>query len=164
MTVGIMARFMGGYVAATDSAITTGNNRITLPHIKGQYILEGFTLWAGGLALTQKMLARAQTEELLDVILDEKDELDEDDGGAEFLLLRKSNSSMTILDQDGASYSQEDYAAIGHGSDGARMMLRGMYACAEEDYVTQTLQTIVKIIQEFDNTVYGPVRTAVFYD
>lgn len=161
MTVGIAARFNGGTVCATDSAITTGNNRITLPHIKGQYVHDGFTLWSGAMGVAQRVLKRAQDEHLLDVILDEKDELDEEDG-FEFLLL--SGRSMTILDNDGAAYAQEDYAAIGHGGDGARMLLKGMYVCEAEEYVTTTLHTIIQIIQEFDNTVYGPVRTAAFYD
>lgn len=162
MTVCIMARFDKGVVAASDSSITTGNNRITLPHIKGQYVDNGFVLYAGGLATAQAILRRAQEETLLDVVLDMKDEV-EDDDGAEFLLLDTSGC-MSIIDSDGAVYTQESYASIGHGADGARMLLRGMYVCESEDYVTKTLSTIIQIIQEFDNTVYGPVRTAVFYD
>jgi len=161
MTVCIMAKFVGGTVCATDSAITAGHNRITLPHIKGQYVKDGFALWSGSLGVVQKILVRAQDEYLLDVILDEKDEIDDEDG---FEFLQLSGRAMNIFDNDGASYSQEGYAAIGHGGDGARMLLRGMYSYEAEDYVSKTLSTIIQIIQEFDNTVYGPVRTAVFYD
>lgn len=157
-----MAKFKGGTVVASDSSITTGNNRITLPHIKGQYIRNGFALYAGGLASAQAVLRRAQEEPILDVVLDRVEEDDEEDG-AEFLIL-DTQGGMSILDHWGAVYAQEDYAAIGHGSDGARMLLRGMYVCDTEEYVTTTLQTIIQIIQEFDNTVYGPVRSAVFYD
>lgn len=161
MTVCIAARFKGGTVCASDSAITSGNNRVTLPHIKGQYLHDGFALFSGSLGVVQHIMGRAQDEHLHDVIRDEMDEF-EDEDGFEFLLL--SGRSMHILDHDGAAYAQEDYAAIGHGGDGARMLLKGMYVCEAEEYVTTTLHTIIQIIQEFDNTVYGPVRTAVFYD
>lgn len=161
MTVAIAAEFEGGIVCATDSSITYGNNRIALPHIKGQYVLDGFAMYAGTVYVAQRILRRAVEEPLLDVVIDEQEELTDDEENADFLLVNADG--MRIIEAYGAEYKQERYAAIGHGGDAARMLMRGMYQYGDERYVTQTVKTVISIIQEFDTTVYGPVRTAVFF-
>lgn len=160
MTVGIAARFEFGVVCASDSAISVGNNRITLPHVKGREVQEGFALYSGVLADAQKALRSAKDDSLLEVVLD----MDwEENEGADFLVVTDDERLYTV-DSSGARISHDDYGAIGHGSDLARFgLLMNYKPDKSEAYVKSMLKTIITAIERFDATVYGPVRFRVIY-
>jgi 20S proteasome alpha/beta subunit len=161
MTVCIAARFEGGIVCVSDSAITVGNNRITSTTIKGYDIAEGFAMFCGGLAAAQRVLRLAEKETLLDAIDNEKDDWDGDEDDPDFLLVTPDLRMVTV-DSSGSEIQHADWGAIGHGSDSARMLLEALYKPNKsESYVLSTLKTIVTIIQKYDNTVYGPPRHRV---
>lgn len=158
MTVAIAAKFEAGIICATDSSIHTGNSRMTLPYIKGEYVYEGFAMYAGCLATAQAIARSAQDKPLLAAL----DDVDWDDGDdADFLVVTQPDLAIFAIDSSGAIVGCDEWGATGHGSDSARMLLEALYKPRSESYVTSTLKTIIQIIQKYDSTVYGPVRFEV---
>lgn len=165
MTVCIMARYDSGLISASDSAIVTGGNRVTLPYIKGAQIPEGYALYAGVLHEAQRIIqdVRLLPNSLIDTVRTAAKERDEEDDGADFLLAQ-SPRDFCSLDSDGAVIWHEDWGCIGHGADSARMLLEALYKKKGLEYVKTTLKTIITIIAKYDNTVFGPVRFEVWPD
>lgn len=159
MTVAIAARCEGGVVCATDSAISVGDNRITLPGIKGELVHEGFAMYAGVLADAQSVLRGCSEQTVLETVLEEYDDWEETDG-ADFLIVSYLDQHIYTVDSSGAYIPHSDYGAIGHGSDLARFGLMMNYKAGRTAaYVESMLKTIIKSIEMFDRTCYGPVRS-----
>lgn len=157
MTVGIMARSEEGHiVCASDSAINIGQHRITKPDIKGQYLGADFVLFAGGLSNAQRVF-RSEEYLIQDAIETVDWEEAEGDDLPEFLVATHDGLIYTI-DTDLATVHHDEWGAIGHGGDAARMLLEALYKKRSASYVASTLKTIIHIVQKYDATVYGPVR------
>lgn len=163
MTVCIMARAEeGSVVCASDSAINLSSNRLTSSHIKGFFLMNQFVMHAGGLAEAQRVSRSTEIDVESAIEELEWDEVGEEDS-PEFLVYDPTAAPHDIysIDVHRAKVIHQDWGAIGHGSDAARMLLEALYKKKSVTYVESTLKTIIGIIQKYDATVYGPVRTHV---
>lgn len=163
MTICIAARYKGGVLCASDSAVSVGHNRLTKPNIKGWHRGEDFVMFSGTLYYAQEILhneAKELREAVLSVKKDHKD--DEDDDSAELLGVNKSTGVITYYESTGATMGAGDYGAIGHGSSLGLAMLEMVYAPdRSEKWLRNHLENIIRIVEKYDVTVFRPSRFEV---
>lgn len=161
MTVCIAAKYKGGVLCVSDSAVSVGNNRLTKPDIKGWHRHGSFVMFSGTLYYAQEVLHREEVA-LRDAILAVKKEHkdDEDDDSCELLSVQKGE--IFYYESTGAMMKAGDYGAIGHGSHLALAMLEMIYAPGRsEKWLRGHLENIIRIVEKYDVTVFRPSRFEV---
>ena len=164
VTVCIAAKFKGGVLCVSDSAVSVGNNRLTKPDIKGWWRYSDFIMFSGTLYYAQEVLHREEKElraAVLAVKQEHKD--DEDDDSCELLAVSKAGD-IRYYESTGAVMRAGDYGAIGHGSHLALAMMEMVYAPnRSEKWLKSHLENIVRIVEKYDVTVFRPSRFETIY-
>ena len=164
MTLCIAAKYKGGVLCVSDSAVSVGHNRLTKPDIKGWHRGNDFVMFSGTLYYAQEILHN-ENKSLRDAVLavkkEHKDDEDDDDS-AELLAVDKTTGTITYYESTGATMGAGDYGAIGHGSSLGLAMLEMVYAPARsEKWLRTHLDNIIRIVEKYDVTVFRPSRFEV---
>ena len=160
-TVCICARFKGGVLCATDTAVTTGGTRLSMDAIKGFELDGGFVMYAGTLYYAQAIEYEDGDlrQRLLDVREKYKDDADED--GCNLLQVTK-NGKILIWSDHGEYVPMKDYAAIGSGADLAMFGLDLVYSKdRSERWLREHVENIIFKIAKRDVMVYADAQTPV---
>jgi len=165
MTLCIAAKFKGGVLCVTDSAVSVGHNRLTKPDIKGWYRHHSFVMFSGTLYYAQEILHREEKvlrDAVLAVKKEHKDDEDDDDS-AELLEVR--GGEIYYHESTGAVMMAGDYGAIGHGSSMGLALLDLIYTPGRsEKWLRGHLDNIMRIVEKYDVTVFRPARFEVVRD
>jgi 20S proteasome alpha/beta subunit len=160
-TVCIAARFKGGVLCATDTAVTTGGTRVSMNAIKGFQMNDSFVMFAGTLYYAQALMHEegdARTR-LLEVREKYKDDADEDGCN----LLEVTNRGDIFMWSDHGEYvPMKNYAAIGSGGDLAMFGLDLVYSPERsERWLRAHVENIIFKIAKRDVMVYADKETPV---
>jgi len=161
MTLCIAAKFKGGVLCVSDSAVSVGHNRLTKPDIKGWHRHGSFVMFSGTLYYAQEIL-HAEPKPLREAVLAVKQEHkdDEEDDSAE--LLEVVDGEIYYHESTGATMKAGDYGAIGHGSSMGLALLDLIYTPGRsEKWLRGHLENIMRIVEKYDVTVFRPSRFEV---
>jgi len=158
MTVCIAAKFKGGTLCATDTAVTTGGTRLSMNDIKGFPLNGGFTMYAGTLYYAQEIRhAEGPLLERLSSVR-EKNKEDSEDDGCSLLQVDKAGD-ISIWEHYGSKIPMKDYAAIGSGADLAMFGLDLIYSKdRSEKWLREHLNNIITKVERRDVMVFRPVE------
>lgn len=164
MTLCIAAKFKGGVLCVSDSAVSVGNNRLEKPDIKGWYRHGSFVLFSGTLFYAQEIFHSEEVELRKAVLAVKKEHKeDEDDDTAE--LLEVKDQTIYYHESTGAVMKAGDYGAIGHGSTMGLALLDMVYSPnRSEKWLRTHLENIMRIVEKYDVTVFRPSRFEALYD
>ncbi len=158
MTLCIAAKFKGGILCVSDSAVSVGHNRLTKPDIKGWERNDSFVMFSGTLYYAQEILFREEEglrEAVLAVKKEHKD--DEDDDSCELLEIR--DGEIYYHEATGAVMKAGEYGAIGHGSTMGLALMEMIYTSGRsEKWLRGHLENIMRIVEKYDVTVFRPSR------
>ena len=163
MTLCIAAKFKGGTLCVSDSAVSVGHNRLTKPDIKGRDIGNYFVMYSGTLYYAQEVFHREENN-LRDAVLAVKKEHkdDEDDDSCELLAVHKKTGMIEYYESTGAVMGAGNFGAIGHGSSLGLAMLELVYTPERsEKWLRGHLENIMRIVEKYDVTVFRPSRFEV---
>lgn len=158
MTVCIAAKFRGGVICATDTAVTTGGTRLSMNDIKGFEVAGGFTMYAGTLYYAQEIRhAEGPLLERLRAVHAEHKEDAEDDGCS--LLSVTKDGNISIWEHYGSEVPMNDYAAIGSGADLAMFGLDLVYSPdRSEKWLREHINNIIAKVERRDVMVFRPIK------
>lgn len=164
MTVAVAAKFKGGILCCSDSAMTSGTSRYTAQYIKGEKRHDTFVMYAGTLywaqevMFSEKLPLRDAIKEVIDKLSDDKEE-----DSCEFIEVK--DGEITVYEDNGGFMAAGDYAVIGSGSAIARALMKMVYSPGRsEKWLRQHLINVIRIVSEEDITVFGPARFEVIND
>lgn len=158
MTVAIAAKFKGGVLCATDTAVTTGGTRLSMNDIKGFEMAGGFVMYSGTLYYAQEIRSAEGTlhDRLEHVREKYKDDADED--GCSLLQVNGAGE-ISIWEHYGSQIPMGDYAAIGSGADLAMFGLDLVYSKdRSEKWLREHLANILAKIERRDVMVFRPIK------
>lgn len=159
MTVCIAAKFKGGVLCATDTAVTTGGTRLSMNDIKGFELDGGFAMYAGTLYYAQEIrhAEGASVRDRLKVVLEEHKEEADDDGCS--LLSVTRSGGISIWEHYGSEVPMNDYAAIGSGADLAMFGLDLVYSPdRSEKWLREHVKNIIAKVERRDVMVFRPIK------
>jgi 20S proteasome alpha/beta subunit len=159
VTVCIAAKFRGGVLCATDTAVTTGGTRLAMNDIKGFALGKGFAMYAGTLYYAQE-IRHAEGDDvrarLKTVLEDHKEEADEDGCS---LLSVTGKGNISIWEHYGSEVPMDEYAAIGSGADLAMFGLDLVYSPdRSEKWLREHINNIITKIERRDVMVFRPIK------
>jgi 20S proteasome alpha/beta subunit len=159
MTVCIAAKFKGGVLCATDTAVTTGGTRLSMNDIKGFPLGKGFVMYSGTLYYAQE-IRHAEGDDVRDrlkAVLEENKEDADEDGCS--LLSVTGKGDISIWEHYGSEVPMSDYAAIGSGSDLAMFGLDLVYSAdRSEKWLREHINNIITKIERRDTQVFRPIK------
>jgi 20S proteasome alpha/beta subunit len=157
-TVCIAAKFKGGVLCATDTAVTTGGTRLSMNDIKGFPLDDGFVMYAGTLYYAQEIRhAEGTLRERLDTVKEKNKEDAEDDGCS--LLQVDKEGNVSIWEHYGSQIPMNEYAAIGSGADLAMFGLDLVYSKdRSEKWLREHINNIITKIERRDVMVFRPIK------
>jgi len=165
MTVAIAARFKGGVLCATDSAITTGGSRIERANIKGFAKNGSFYLFAGAVYYAQRVEFSEQ-DTIRNALIEVAAEADEDspEDGCNLVEVTPSGQ-LVVWEYTGGFTIVEDYAAVGSGADMALFGLDLVYQPnRSEKWLREHIANIIEKIEKRDTGVFRPIHWQALYD
>jgi ATP-dependent protease HslVU (ClpYQ) peptidase subunit len=163
MTVCLAAKYDGGVLCCTDSAITYGDNRFSTPTIKGEYRWDGFVMYAGEPWLCHEVVWDKSNRELIDVIKSAAYKYRAQENShpvfpGEFLQVTNDGTELWIYGQ-GEVFGSYDYACVGAGSSTAWPVLDVLYKRVRNRTAAATkamLAEVARMCEKYDATVYRP--------
>jgi hypothetical protein len=170
VTVCLAARFDGGVLCCTDTAVTYGENRFHTPSIKGTHRWDGFVMYAGQPWAAHEVVWDTTDRNTHEVVLAAtskyKDhENQHPDFPAEFLHIG-SLGSIHILDE-GSHFGPYQYACVGAGSSTAWPCLDILYKRIRNRTMSNTkkmLAETMRMCEKYDTSVYRPFMFEVVRD
>ena len=159
MTVCIAAKFKGGVLCATDTAVTTGGTRLSMNDIKGFPLAGGFAMYAGTLYYAQEIRHAEGTDvrTRLKTVHEEHKEEADDDGCS--LLSVTAKGDISIWEHYGSEVPMNDYAAIGSGADLAMFGLDLVYSPERsEKWLREHIKNIIAKVERRDVMVFRPIK------
>jgi 20S proteasome alpha/beta subunit len=158
-TVCIAARFKGGVLCATDTAVTTGGTRLSMNAMKGFEFEGGYVMYAGTLYYAQE-IRHASGDDLRDRLktVHEHHKEDADDDGCSLLYVTREGG-ISIWEHYGSEVPMHDYAAIGSGADLAMFGLDLVYSKdRSEKWLREHVNNIITKIERRDVMVFRPIK------
>lgn len=158
MTVGIAARYNGGIVCASDTAVGYGNNRFSLEAIKGEWRGGDFILFAGQVWACQLAISHARTSSFTVAVRECARKYRDTDKHPNFPaeFIQVSDEDITIIDGDGSVFARENYAVIGHGCSTAWPLMDALYNGGTLTAVKRQLGKVLRLCDKYDATVHAP--------
>lgn len=164
-TVCIAAKFKGGVLCATDTAVTTGGSRITMDAMKGFEYDGGYVMYAGTLYYAQEV-ELADGDDLREKLVNthEKHKDDSDEDGCSLLQVTK-DGKIILWEHYGSACPVKDYGAIGSGGDLAQFGLDLVYSKdRSEKWLREHISNIINLIAKRDGMVSPPIEWFVVRD
>jgi ATP-dependent protease HslVU (ClpYQ) peptidase subunit len=163
MTICIAAKYDGGILCASDTALTYGDNRFHTPQIKGGHRWDGYVLYAGETWLCHEVLWDSTTQDLNTVIRTAAFRYKDAETGhpvfpAEFIQISYETGGIYLLGQ-GDVFGPYDYACIGSGSSTAWPVLDVLYRrlrTHSRQQIRRVLQETMRMCERYDSNVYRP--------
>jgi hypothetical protein len=161
VTVCIAAKYDGGTVCVSDTAISYGENRFHTPTIKGAHRWDGFIMYAGEPWLCHEVVwdtSPCLTNDVIKLLAAKykDDDTSHPEFPAEFLAT--TAESIYIMGQ-GEIFGDYDYACIGSGSTTAWPLLDALYKRVRNRTKSNTkkmLGEVMRLTEKYDPTVYRP--------
>ena len=155
----LAARFKGGVLCATDTAVTTGGTRVSMDAMKGFHLDGGYVMYSGTLYYAQALEYETGglRERLLKVRERYSDDADED--GCQLLQVT-ARGEIKIWEDTGSYVPMENYAAIGSGGDFGMFGLDLVYSeDRSEKWLKEHMQNIIFKIAKRDVMVHADKET-----
>ena len=160
MTLCIAAKYDGGVLCATDTAVTTAETRFHTPTIKGSPRWDGFVMYAGEPWLCHEVIWNAESITLREVILNAAEKYKDEEGHpafpAEFLQV---TGGEIYLHGQGDVFGPYEYACIGSGGTIGWPVLDVLYKRIRSRTLGATRACIAEVMratEKYDTTVYRP--------